>query len=95
MTQRYGKEELVTKVKELSALGEEKALSKVEIKRVLGLIEEAVAELLEEPATLDLRGFIRLETYMRDARQGVNPKTGEQIEIPEKMYAKAKAKFLK
>ena len=56
----------------------------------LSAFENVTKLALQSGKSVDLRGFIKLETTERAARTGHNPATGAAIQIPAKRVVKAK-----
>ena len=79
------KSELIAQVAEKTGLTKRAAGESVEA--VLSTIEEA----LKRGEKVTLVGFGTFEVRNRDARKGVNPATGETIEIPESKVPAFKA----
>ena len=77
-------EELVSRVAE--ALGKTKAEAKVTIREVFGVVKTAVNS-GEDVSIVDFGSF---KKGTRAARNGVNPSTGEKIQIGEKTVVKFK-----
>ena len=59
-------------------------LTKKESTEIIVLIFDIIAKSLEEGEPADIRKFGRFYVKDRPARMGVNPKTMERIEIPER-----------
>lgn len=79
------KSELIAKVAEKTGLTKKAAGDSVEA--VLGSIEEALAQ----GSKVTLVGFGTFEVRERAARKGVNPATGETIDIPSSLVPAFKA----
>ena len=75
MTKRELIEKLAQKVEGLS-------LKDAEL--VVDTIFQAMTEALARGERIEIRGFGSFEVRQRRARQGRNPKTGEQVFVPEK-----------
>lgn len=69
-------------IKELAARGE---TTEAEAKRNLDLLSETVMDLMEENDKLVLGNLGKIVKVKSAARMGRNPRTGEAIQIPEKM----------
>jgi len=71
----------VTKAEVVDQVADEAELSKADAGRavdaVLGVIEDALAR----GGEVNFTGFGKFSASEREARQGVNPQTGERIEI--------------
>ena len=59
-------------------------LTRRDIERVVAVVLETITQTLEEGARVELRGFGAFSTRHRKARAGRNPRTGEDVEVPEK-----------
>ncbi|MCD6097002.1 HU family DNA-binding protein [bacterium] len=77
------KHELVEKVTSLS-----KACSKAEVNRVIDAFIKVVSDTLKKGGQVAIAGFGTFKTKKRAARTGVNPKTGEKINIPARVVPK-------
>lgn len=78
------KNDLINKISELS--GQPKS----EARKALDATIEAITDALKAGDKIQLIGFGTFSTSVRPARQGVNPRTGETIEIEEKTVVKFK-----
>ena len=79
------KAEFITKVRENSEL------SKTQIDDVLTVILNTIVDSVATGEKVTFVGFGSFEKYQRAARTGVNPSTGEPIEIAEKNVPSFKA----
>ncbi len=59
-------------------------LSMAEVERVVAVFLETITQTLEKGARVELRGFGSFTPRRRKARPGRNPRTGEDVFIPEK-----------
>jgi len=75
----------------VSAIAEQSGLSKVDSKKALEAFEEAVTGALAKGDSVTLVSFGTFSVAKREARNGVNPATGEKIQIAAKKVAKFKA----
>ena len=71
------KKDLAEKVAESADLTKNKATEAV------NAVFEAISETLKDGGEVSISGFGKFEVTERAARQGVNPATGEKIEILE------------
>lgn len=71
----------MTKSELIDALASRTDLQKKEIARVIDLTFEVVSETLSKGGELNVSGFGKLYVAERGARSGVNPRTGERIQI--------------
>lgn len=74
-----------------SALASKAGLSKAEANSVLNALEELVAESLSRGDKVQWTGFGTWSVRHRAARKGVNPSTGQEIQIPAKKVPAFKA----
>ena len=63
---------------------ENEHLSRREVERVVAVVLETITQTLETGARVELRGFGAFSTRKRKARAGRNPRTGEDVFVPEK-----------
>ena len=59
-------------------------LSPAEVERVVAIVFETITQTLEKGARVELRGFGTFTPRRRKARAGRNPRSGEQVAVPEK-----------
>ena len=76
--------ELITKI------AEETGLTKKEVKKVFEVYEELVKKLKKEKDHIPLPGVGKFVVVKNAARTARNPKTGETVNIPEKLVRKFK-----
>ena len=55
-----------------------------EVEQVIDIFFDEITERLAEGGRVELRGFGAFSTREREARQGRNPRTGEQVAVPAK-----------
>ena len=55
-----------------------------EIEQVTDIFFDEITERLAEGGRVELRGFGAFSTRERQARQGRNPRTGDQVDVPAK-----------
>lgn len=55
-----------------------------EVEQVVDIFFDEISQRLAEGGRVELRGFGAFSTRERDARNGRNPRTGEQVEVPAK-----------
>lgn len=72
-------------------IAEKLLLTKKSGDEVLQVLTEALQEHLQNEGEAVFPGFGRLKVVTRSARKGHNPKTGAEIDIPEKQVFKFKA----
>lgn len=66
----------------IASISEKSGLTKKDSEKALGAIMESVNEALSKNEKIQLIGFGTFEVKERAAREGVNPKTKEKINIP-------------
>jgi DNA-binding protein HU-beta len=72
----------MTKPEFIDRLAQRSHLSKQEAARVLDAVLSLVEETLRDGGEVTWSGFGKFHVGNRAARAGVNPRTGERIEIP-------------
>lgn len=75
----------------INVIAEQAQISKASAKIALDATLEAISSALANGDKVSLIGFGTFSVAERGARQGVNPATGQAIEIPAKKVAKFKA----
>lgn len=75
----------------INAIAEKGQLTKAEAKRALDAAIEAISGALAEGDKVTLVGFGTFSTVLKEARQGINPRTKEAIAIPARKAVKFKA----
>ena len=73
--------EKVTKKELAEALAEEYGYSKKESLELVNSLFGKIADTLAASNTVDVSGFGKFVVKQRAARQGINPATGEKVEI--------------
>jgi DNA-binding protein HU-beta len=76
------KEDVVTKSELIDQVADRSGLTKVEASRALDAVLATVEDALRRGSEVALSGFGKFHVSERSARRGVNPRTGEPIEIP-------------
>ncbi len=74
--------ENVTKAQLVAMIAEKADLSKKDAENAVDAFVDTVTTQLQKGNKVTLTGFGAFKTSARAARQGVNPKTGESIQIP-------------
>ena len=59
-------------------------ISKKDTEVVVNTIFDAMTEALRRGSRIEIRGFGSFQVKIREAREGRNPKTGEEVRIPAK-----------
>lgn len=62
-----------------------------EVEQVVDIFFEEISTRLAEGGRVELRGFGAFSTRQRDARKGRNPRTGQAVDVPEKLAPYFKA----
>ena len=75
----------------VDAVADKTGLSKKDIEMVLAAILDVITDELQRKGKVALTGFGTFSTSDRAARQGVNPATGEKIQIAATTVPKFKA----
>ena len=81
----------MNKAELITSLAEKSSLTKKDVEVVLKSFIESVEEALEKGEKVQLVGFGTFETRKRAARVGRNPRTKEEINIPESVVPVFKA----
>ena len=68
----------------VSAVAQKSELTKVDAKKALDAVLEAIGEELKNDGKVVLVGFGTFSVSERSARKGINPRTTEPIDIPAK-----------
>jgi len=72
------KKDIVTKV------SNETNLTQIDVKKIVQRTLDAVLESLERGETVELRNFGVFKVKTRKGRIGRNPRTGQEVQVPEK-----------
>jgi len=65
----------------IEAMAEKTGSSKAEANRAVTALTDIISEALENGDSISLIGFGTFEVRERDERNGLNPRTGEQMKI--------------
>jgi DNA-binding protein HU-beta len=76
-----GKEEIVTKAEFVDRVAESSGLGKGESAKAVDAVLDSIQEVLSRGGEINFTGFGKFSVADRSARQGVNPQTGEKIQI--------------
>ena len=80
----------------INSLSEETGFSKRDVARVLEATKRTVVRALKKGDKLQWSGFGTFSISFREARQGINPATGQKITLPRAAVPKFRAgKYLK
>lgn len=74
--------ERLTKTDLIAQTAERLGTSKAETKRVLDAMLEVITDALSKQVKVNITGFGSFESKLYKARKGVNPRTGEKLQIP-------------
>ena len=72
------KKDIVTKV------SNETNLTQIDVKKIVQRTLDAIVESLERAETVELRNFGVFKVKTRRGRVGRNPRTGQEVQVPEK-----------
>lgn len=75
----------------VNAIAEKAGLTKVDAKNALDATIDAISEALANDDKIALVGFGTFATVEKSARQGINPRTKEKVEIAARKVVKFKA----
>ena len=81
----------MNKTELIAAMAEKTELTKKDAERALKAFVDGVTDELKQGEKVQLVGFGTFEVAGRPARQGINPKTKQTIEIPASRAPKFKA----
>lgn len=81
----------MNKTELVASMAEKSGLTKKDTEKALKAFEESVMDELKNGGKIQLVGFGTFEVTNRKARIGRNPKTNEEINIPESNVPKFKA----
>jgi DNA-binding protein HU-beta len=76
-----GKEEIVTKSEFVDQVAQESGLAKSDASKAVDAVLDTISEVLSRGGEINFTGFGKFSVADRGARQGVNPQTGERIQI--------------
>ena len=81
----------MNKTELIKRIAENAGISQVDARKALDATFDSIKEALVNEEKVTLIGFGTFIVSVREAHKGVNPKTGEKIDIPTKKVAKFKA----
>jgi integration host factor beta subunit len=72
-------------------------LTKRDVGVVVDLLLETISQALADRERIEIRGFGSFKVKTKKARTARNPRTGERVQVPEKVvpYFKASRQFIK
>jgi DNA-binding protein HU-beta len=76
-----GKEGIVTKSEFVDQVADRSGLGKGDADKAVNAVLETIEEVLTRGGEISFTGFGKFSVADRGARQGVNPQTGEKIQI--------------
>ena len=74
------KSELVLKIAEQNP-----HLYQRDVERIVGVVFDRIIEAMAQGHRVELRGFGAFSVRARDARTGRNPRTGDEVQVPDKV----------
>ncbi|WP_185868484.1 HU family DNA-binding protein [Blattabacterium cuenoti] len=80
----------MNKTELVNSIAEKTGITKITAKHITDAFIQTVIESLKKGDKVTLVGFGTFSVVKRNSRQGVNPRTGKKIYIPEKKVAKFK-----
>ncbi len=80
----------MTKIEVISKIGENVALPKKDIEKVLDQFVKITQDALKQGEKVSLTGLGSFSSRERKARLARNPKTGEKVQVPAKKIVKFK-----
>jgi len=78
----------MNKAELISEVSSRVGLTKKETQNVIDVVTETIGDTLSQREKVTLVGFGTFQVVNRKARRGVNPQTGETIQIPAKKVPK-------
>lgn len=73
----------------IKLVAEETGYSQNDVRKILSALFTIIPSLLVQGKKVVIRNFLSLSSYTKKAHEGRNPKTGEKIQIEEKVQPKA------
>ena len=73
----------MTKTDLIKAVAETAAFSKKDSEKAVNAVIDSITAGLKNGEKIQISGFGTFEVKSKPAREGINPKTGEKIQIPE------------
>ncbi len=81
----------VTKKEIVMKIAEETGMKQIHVKRIVQKTFDKIIDALNEGQTIELRNFGVFKVRTRKGRMGRNPRTGDQVPIPDKKVVSFKA----
>jgi DNA-binding protein HU-beta len=72
----------MTRTDVIESIAARTSLTKAQADTALYALQEILMEAVGKEEAVRLTGFLTVESVMRSARKGRNPRTGEEIDIP-------------
>jgi nucleoid DNA-binding protein len=82
---------LVTKKDLTKAIAEEMALTQTQVMEIVQRVLDGITQTLLREGRIELRNFGVFEVKKRRPRQARNPRTGEKVDVPEKVVVTFKS----
>lgn len=80
----------MTKKEIVKTISDETGLNQQQIKKIVQKTFDSIIATLEEEGRIELRNFGVFQVRPRAARKARNPRTGKQVEVPEKFVVSFK-----
>ena len=74
----------ITKKDIVMNVSTETNLTQIDVKNIIQKLLDSITESLEQGETVELRNFGIFKVKTRRGRLGRNPRTGEEVKVPEK-----------
>lgn len=74
----------MTKAQLIAAIAEKAALPKADTNRALAALVDVIQDQAAKGVTVRIGGFGHFKARVRPARTGRNPRTGEEVTVPER-----------
>ena len=74
----------MTKKDIVAKISNETKLTQIDVEKIVQLTLDTVLESLERGETVELRNFGVFKVKTRKGRLGRNPRTGQEVQVPEK-----------
>jgi DNA-binding protein HU-beta len=81
----------VTKADFIDKVADRSGLSKRDASKAVDAFLDSITDALKQGDAVSFTGFGKFSAQQRAARQGVNPRTGERVQIPEATVPKFSA----
>lgn len=81
---------VVNKTELIADIAEKTDTTKASVERFLNAFQESVLENIQEGHDVNISGFAKFSVETRAARVMKNPRTGEDIDVPEKRVVKVR-----